>query len=67
MRRPLCRSLLLAVLLALAVVGHRPEEFYQVFLAQFTARLGGTPLYLATSESDPCSIPRLLSQLEPAN
>jgi hypothetical protein len=33
-------------LIALAVVGHRDEEFYQVFLGQFTARLGGTPLYL---------------------
>jgi hypothetical protein len=35
-----------AVLVALALVAHRPEEFYQVFLAQFTTRLGGTPLYL---------------------
>jgi len=35
-----------AVLVALATVGHRPEAVYQSFLAQFTARLGGTPLYL---------------------
>ena len=34
------------ILLALAVVGHRAEDFYQGFLGQFTARLGGTPLYL---------------------
>lgn len=34
------------VLLALAMVGHRPETFYQGFLTQFSTRLGGTPLYL---------------------
>jgi hypothetical protein len=32
---------------ALAVVGHRPEPAYQEFLGRFTARLGGTPLYLS--------------------
>jgi hypothetical protein len=36
-----------AVVSVLAMVGHRPEVFYQTFLAEFTARLGGTPLYLA--------------------
>jgi hypothetical protein len=34
------------ILLVLAMVGHRPEVVYQGFLAQFVARLGGTPLYL---------------------
>ncbi|MDR3639606.1 MAG: hypothetical protein P4L84_37745 [Isosphaeraceae bacterium] len=36
-----------AVATALALLGHRPEEFYQEFLAHFNARLGGTPLYLS--------------------
>ncbi len=35
-----------AILTILAAVGHRPEAVYQAFLTQFTARLGGTPLYL---------------------
>jgi len=35
-----------AILTMLAAIGHRPEAVYQAFLAQFTARLGGTPLYL---------------------
>lgn len=35
-----------ALLTILAAVGHRPEAVYQAFLMQFTAHLGGTPLYL---------------------
>jgi hypothetical protein len=35
-----------ALLVALAMVGHRPEATYQGFLARFEARLGGTPMYL---------------------
>ena len=38
--------LLPAVLVLLAGVGHRPEPAYRGFLALFTARLGGSPLYL---------------------
>ena len=34
------------VVLILAAIGHRPEVFYQTFLAEFTTRLGGTPLYV---------------------
>jgi hypothetical protein len=34
------------ILIALAAVGHRDEDFYQAFLGQFNARLGGTPLYV---------------------
>ena len=34
------------ILIILAAAGHRHETVYQAFLAQFTARLGGTPLYL---------------------
>jgi hypothetical protein len=33
-------------LIVLAAAGHRHETVYQQFLAQFTARLGSTPLYL---------------------
>jgi hypothetical protein len=40
-----------ALLLILAVVGHRPEATYQGFLARFEARLGGTPLYLTVIAS----------------
>ncbi len=35
-----------ALLVVLAAVGHRPEPTYQAFLAEFSARLGGTPLFL---------------------
>jgi hypothetical protein len=35
-----------AGLVALAVVGHQPDPVYQGFLATFSARLGGDPLYL---------------------
>jgi hypothetical protein len=34
------------ILTILAAAGDRPEAVYQSFLAQFTTRLGGTPLYL---------------------
>jgi hypothetical protein len=33
-------------LVALALVGHRPDAIYQELLGVFTARLGGDPLYL---------------------
>jgi hypothetical protein len=33
-------------LLALALIGHRPDPIYRTFLDMFTARLGGDPLYL---------------------
>ena len=40
-------ALLLPLGLAvLATIGHRPEAIYHEFLGMFTARLGGTPLYL---------------------
>lgn len=35
-----------AVVAVLALVGHRPEVFYQDFLTRFSNRLGGTPFYL---------------------
>jgi hypothetical protein len=35
-----------AVLLVLAMAGHRPEPVYQWFLGRFMDRLGATPLYL---------------------
>ena len=39
------------ILIALAAVGHRHEAVYEGFLAQFRARLGGTPLYLTVLAS----------------
>jgi hypothetical protein len=35
-----------AILVVLAMVGHRPEPVYQWFLGRFMDRLGGSPLYL---------------------
>ncbi len=35
-----------ALLVVLAMVGHRPDPIYQEFLGRFIHRLGGTPLYL---------------------
>ncbi len=35
-----------AVLLVLAMAGHRPEPVYQWFLGRFMDRLGGSPMYL---------------------
>jgi len=35
-----------AGLVALAMIGHRPDPIYQGFLATFSARLGGDPLFL---------------------
>ena len=34
------------ILVALTLVGHRPEPTYQWFLERFVSRLGGTPFYL---------------------
>jgi hypothetical protein len=34
-------------LIALALIGHRPDPIYRGFLEVFTARLGGDPLFLA--------------------
>ncbi len=34
------------IMVALALIGHRPEVVYQSFLARFCERLGGNPLFL---------------------
>jgi hypothetical protein len=48
-RKPAALHLALAfpvMLIIMAAAGHREEMVYQAFLSQFTARLGGTPLFL---------------------
>ncbi len=49
-RSRVTQSIALAVPVGLAVlsaVGHRPDPVYAEFLGHFTARLGGTPLFVA--------------------